>query len=211
MLQLPFDISKSLSSYAELFEKNPEKATQRLEKQLQKRGPDAVGYFLLAWFYHLRNKRERAIEEALKARIFAPGSSFFHKLHYYLSHPDLFEAWTPDRSSLSRSPSPGMPGRRGPVLDLDALIQKLSKMETNRIRPDQRVTSQENFESTEITGDVDNIVSETLATIHEQQGKLDTAIRTYQKLKNIKADKSDYFDQQINRLRKIKATSAEEE
>lgn len=211
MLQLPFKISKSLSSYAEFFDKDPVKATQRLKKQLDKRGPDAVGYFLLAWLYHLRDLREQAVEEALKARIFAPGSPFFRKLHYYLSHPDIFEAWTPDPKSTSRKSSSMDLNRRGPVLDLDSLIQKLSDVDSRRIQPDATFLDKPDSEKADVAvSEVDDIVSETLAKIHEKQGKIDTAIRSYQQLKQINAEKSDYFDEQINRLQEIKRKSEEE-
>lgn len=212
MLQLPFKISKSLSSYAEHFDENPVKATQRLKKQLEKRGPDAVGYFLLAWFYHLRGMREKAVEEALRARIFAPGSSFFRKLHYYLSHPHTFEAWTPDpEASRHISSSSSASDRRSPVLDLDSLIQRLSEAKSHRIKPKEAFSNDMNSRKKDIKdNEVDDIVSETLAKIHEKQGKINTAIRSYQQLKRIKKDKSDYFDEQINRLKKMKGSSEEE-
>lgn len=215
MLDLPFKISKSLASYAEQFNKDPAKATERLEKQLDKRGPDAVGYFLLAWFYHLRDMREQAVEEALRARIYAPGSYFFRKLHYFLSHPQTFEAWTPDPEKPGRAPSGSSIERRGPSLDLDALIQKLSDVKTHRIKTDEASfnsmdTLKENKKDKD-SSTVDDIVSETLAKIHEKQGKIDTAIRSYQQLKRVKKEKSDYFEKQISRLQKIKRESTEEE
>lgn len=212
MLQLPFKISRSLSSYAEHFDENPVKATQRLKKQLDKRGPDAVGYFLLAWFYHLRGMREKAVEEALKARIFAPGSSFFQKLHYYLSHPHIFEAWTPGpEASKHTSSSSSALDQRGPVLDLDSLIQRLSEVKSHRIKPKEAFSSDMNSRKEDMKGsEADDIVSETLAEIHEKQGKIDIAIRSYQQLKRIKKDKSDYFDEQIGRLKKMKQDAEEE-
>jgi len=208
MLQLPFDIPKSLASYAEHFEENPKKATQRLEKHLKKRGPDAVGRLLLSWFYHLQEKNDAALDEALKARIFTPGSPFLRKLHYYLSHPKLFEAWTPQRDA-GRDVSTPVSDRRDPLLDLDSLIQKLSSVESKKIRP-QSPTFEESKESGKVEKEVDDIVSETLAKIHEQQGKIEAAIRSYQQLKKIKKEKNDYYDEQIERLNKIKDQSSEE-
>lgn len=61
MIELPFDIPKSLASYVEQFDREPLKATKRLKEQLKKRGPDAVGHFLLAWFYHLKDKNEEGL------------------------------------------------------------------------------------------------------------------------------------------------------
>lgn len=208
MLQLPFEIPKSLASYAEHFEENPQNATQRLEKQLKKRGPDAVGYLLLSWFYHLQDNHDKALDEALKARIFAPGSPFIRKFHYYLSHPKLFEAWTPQTDS-GRGASTPASDRRDPLLDLDTLIQKLSSVKSKKIRS-QTPTFEESKESAQVEKEVDDIVSETLAKIHEEQGKLEAAIRSYQQLKKIKKEKNDYYDEQIERLNKIKEQSSEE-
>lgn len=207
MLQLPFEIPKSLASYAEHFDEHPEKATQRLKKQLDKRGPDAVGYFLLSWFYHLQDRNDEAIDEALKAQTFAPGSPFFKKLHYYLSHPDIFEAWIPEKDTVLSQSSSSTLNRPNPILDLDSLIQKLSTTEAQRIRPDSNMLDDSGSSSTDVSRNVDDIVSETLAKIHEQQGKLDTAIKSYRQLKRIKSDKSDYFDEQIERLKNLKEKS----
>lgn len=203
MPQLPFDIPNSLASYAEHFEDDPIKATKRLKKQLNKRGPDAVGHFLLAWFYHLEGMDDQAVDEALKARIFAPGSPFFQKLHYYLSHPKAFEAWTPKKSKPSSRKSSETVSDPGPVLNLDSLIQKLSTVEDKRIHLPQNSTDDTQSERDVAGDDVDDIVSETLAKIHEDQGKIDAAIHTYKRLKKLKAEKEDYYDDQIARLQEV--------
>ncbi|MDZ7680549.1 MAG: hypothetical protein U5J63_02280 [Fodinibius sp.] len=210
MPQLPFKIPKSLASYAAHFEDDPIKATTRLKKQLKKRGPDAVGHFLLAWFYHLKGMDEQAVDEALKARIFAPGSPFFQKLHYYLSHPKAFEAWTPDHVPRSQD-STSVSKTRGPVLDLDNLIQKLSDVESKRIKPEQQAPPDDKPSEQHTSSDeVDDIVSETLAKIHEQQGKFDAAIEAYLKLKKLNKEKTDHYDEQIDRLEKLKKKENEE-
>ncbi len=212
MPQLPFDIPKSLSSYAEHFEDDPIKATTRLKKQLKKRGPDAVGHFLLAWFYHLKGMDEQAVDEALKARIFAPGSPFFQKLHYYLSHPKAFEAWTPDRDlSTANRDSTTLKEESGPVLDLDSLIQRLSSVESKRIRPAEPTKKEKEEKDDHSSDNVDDIVTETLADIHEKQGNYEAAIQTYQHLKNIRKDKAQHYTDEINRLKKIQAEKNEEQ
>lgn len=211
MPQLPFEIPKSLSSYAEHFDDDPIKATTRLKKQLKKRGPDAVGHFLLAWFYHLKGMDDQAVDEALKARIFAPGSPFFQKLHYYLSHPKAFEAWTPERSTSAQKDTSTSVDEPGPVLDLDSLIQKLSAVESGRIETGDKKQSQEDSDQKAPKDeDVDDIVSETLAQIHEKQGKYDAAIRAYEQLKKIKKDKEEHYTEQINRLQNLKEEDKEE-
>lgn len=209
MPQIPFEIPKSLASYAEHFEEDPLKATTRLKKQLEKRGPDAVGHFLLAWFYHLKGQDDKAVEEAIKARVFAPGSPFFEKLHYYLSHPSTFDAWTPDRYSSSPN-RPGQSRDPGPVLDLDNLIQKLSAVESKRIKAGGSVPG-ESREKGKENDDVDDMVSETLASIHEKQGKFDAAIKAYRRLMELNhTDKKDYYSEQINRLQKRKEEEIDE-
>lgn len=204
MPDLPFDIPQSLSSYAVQFDDNPTTATERLRKQLEKRGADAVGYFLLAWFYHLRDMNEKAVEESLKAKTLAPGSPFFEKLHYYLSHPHTFEAWTPSELSESDERPSDFENRHGPVLeDLDSLIQKLSEVESEKIKVPSSGNKDEQSDKKKPVDEVDDIVSETLAGIHEQQGKTDAAIRTYERLKKLRKEKSDYYTEQISRLRKV--------
>lgn len=204
MPQLPFEIPKSLASYAEHFDDDPLKATTRLKKQLKKRGPDAVGHFLLAWFYHLKGMDDQAVEEALKARIFAPGSPFFQKLHYYLSHPKAFEAWTPETTIATSRKSSKPSNTPGPVLNLDSLIQKLSAVEDERIRPKENHEEKGEVNKAISTDNVDDIVSETLAEIHEKQGKMDAAIRTYQRLKQLNNHKREHYSDQIVRLQKLK-------
>lgn len=209
MPQLPFEIPKSLTSYAEQFEDDPAKAISRLKQQLKKRGPDAVGYFLLAWFYHCKDMNEQAVEEALNARIYAPGSPFFQKLHYYLSHPRLFKAWTPRFSTSPNKKSFISSNEPGPVLkNLDSLIHKLSTVESKRIHPSD-LPKGESLEKKR-TNDVDDIVSETLASIHEKQGKIEAAIRTFKRLKELNKEKREHYNNEIRRLEESKEHQTEE-
>jgi len=211
MPQLPFKIPKSLASYAEHFDKEPIEATKRLQKQLKKRGPDAVGHFLLAWFYHLEGMDDQAVDEALKARIFAPGSPFFEKLHYYLSHPNTFEAWTPDSETVASPKSTQSVHEPGPVLNLDSLIQKLASVESKRIRPDEKEEPEDKNNKKVSADNVDDIVSETLAQIHERQGKLNAAIRTYERLIELRPQKREQYQEEIIRLKAQKGQGSNEE
>ncbi|TYP95277.1 Tetratricopeptide repeat-containing protein [Fodinibius salinus] len=211
MAELPFEIPESLASYAEHFENNPVKATKRLEKQLQKRGPDAVGHFLLAWFYHQRGRKDQAVDEALKAKIFAPGSPFFKKLHYYYSHPQTFDAWTPE-SSASPNKQKESPTQHGPVLNLDNLIQKLSAVESERLTPNGDADKVPlDGKSSGSSENIDNLVSETLAEIHVEQGKFETAIKMYKQLKKTNTDKEEQFEKKIRQLEKQKEAKNQEE
>jgi len=208
MSQLPFELPKSLVSYAEHFQQKPQNAILRLERQLSKRGPDAVGHFLLAWFYHLQNRNEEAVEQALKAKIFAPGSPFFEKLHYYLVHPDRFDAWTPESGRTIKSKTGTTSSEAGPVLNLDALIEKLADVESERITLSEDPQSKSSFSSD--TGETDDIVSDTLANIHETQGKTEAAIRTYTRLKKLNKHKKEYYEEKIAGLKEIQKKREEE-
>lgn len=205
MPELPFEIPPSLNSYLEQYASAPQKTTRRLETQLKKRGDDAVGHFLLAWFYYNQQMQEKAVHAALKAKIFAPGSPLFEKLHYFLSHPHLFDAWCTHGSSTEQKHLQYGMATPGPALDLDMLIQKLSEVKSTRIRYNPDDTPDENSSKMhDRSDDADNIVSETLARIHEQQGKFDAAIAAYTRLKMIKKERSSFYDERIAELRQKK-------
>lgn len=206
MAELPFSIPESLFSYVEQYQAKPEKTTGRLKKQLKKRGHDAVGYFLLAWFYHRRGCKEEALECAIKAKIFAPGSPFFKKVHYFFTHPDLFEAWAAPSSmhANNRYSSHSATASSLGVLELDQLIDKLSKIETTRIQPNLTESSESSSSLIESSTAVDDIVSETLASIHEKQGNTAAAIDTYQRLQHIHPDKEEHYQKEVKRLKKLK-------
>ncbi len=206
VVNLPFHIPKSLASYAEQFNEDPEKAASRLKLQLKKRGPDAVGHFLLSWFYHIMDRNEDALEYALKAKIYAPGSPFLDKLHYYLAHPNRFDAWKPQTPSYPYdAPAPEDVSRPEPVLeDLDALIEKLSKVESQRIKVSPELPGAPSPAKVDVDDNVDDIASETLAAIHETQGKTEAAIQTYKRLRKLNEEKKDFYKQQITRLKKLR-------
>ncbi|MBN2733031.1 MAG: hypothetical protein JXR26_11430 [Balneolaceae bacterium] len=203
MAELPFDIPASLASYLEQYDSAPEKTTNRLEKQLQKRGADAVGHLVLAWFYHQQEKHQQAVDAALKAKLFAPGSPFFERLHYFFSHPQLFNAWCNHKDSAGSTTNAYDFSQTGPILDLDQLIKKLSKVESTRIKFNPDAPSGDSSPASDESDNIDDIVSETLANIHEQQGKIDEAINVYQRLKVNNKEKKTFYNKQIKRLKKI--------
>ncbi|MEX0994569.1 MAG: hypothetical protein WD599_03510, partial [Balneolaceae bacterium] len=131
---IPKNIPRSLQPYLDQFQEQPEKAIQRLEKNLEKRGPDSVGYYLLAWFFHYSNQREQAVKAAWKARIFAPGSPAMEALHFYMQHPDHFSAWNPAELGNKSAKNSPLKDKGHPILDLDALINKLSNVESHKIQ-----------------------------------------------------------------------------
>lgn len=202
MQQLPFNIPKSLSSFVEKFDEDPEKITQKLKKHLNKRGPDAVGHFLLSWFYHLQNKSKEAVHEALKAKTYAPGSPLMEHLHYFLVHPEKFEAAIPAHSYTSSKMKLQQGSRTSPILDLDRLIDMLEQVESKRI---QIPADDEPFDDSDLSKEaeqVDDLISETLAKIHTKQGRKKEAVKMYERLIDKNGEKADHYKKQIEKLKK---------
>ncbi|MFU8812134.1 MAG: hypothetical protein ACNA78_04145 [Balneolaceae bacterium] len=198
-------IPASYSLYLEQFEKDPEKTLQRLEKNLNKRGTDAVGCFFLAWLHHRHGNRQEATQFAWKAKILAPGSPFMDKLHYFLSHPNHFGAWEPEPIQPVRLRSIHSSDEEEstvPISDLDALIEKLSDAESKKIKLSADDKSEQD-DLSKLSTQVDDIVTETLALIHEKQNNYSAAIDTYKKLRSIHADRREHYDEQIIRLTEL--------
>lgn len=203
-------IPKSLQSYIDQFEKEPDAAIERLKKHVIKRSTGAVGYFFLAWLYHRNGERRNAIQAALYAKTLAPGSRLMEHLHYMLAHPHAFNAWEPEtkRTAFRRENYPE--DRAHPIQDLDMLIAKLSSIEKTRIKPDTSNVEQPDL--SKASSSVDDIVTETLAKIHENQKNYQAAINTFKKLRITDASKKDYYDEQIFRLQhKLAETKKEKE
>lgn len=199
MAELPFNIPQSLRSFNERFEKNPKTGITKLRRHLKKRGPDAVGHFLLAWFHHLNDENSLAVKEALKAKTYAPGSPLMEHLHYFLVHPEKFEAAVPVQV-YSSSKKLNQSNRKSPILDLDKLIEMLEAVESKRI---QIPAEGEPFDDTNLAEDAENvedIISETLAKIHVIQGKKQQAIEMYNQLKEVNPDKVEHYQSEIEKL-----------
>ena len=200
MQSLPFNIPQSLASYVDKFDEDPEKITLKLSKHVKKRDPDAVGHFLLAWFYHVQQKNQLAIKEALVAKTYAPGSPLMEHLHYFLVHPELFDAVVP-KVEYDSAPKLQQANRTSPILDLDRLIEMLEAVESQRIQipvdGDEFDDSDLSAESTE----VEDIVSETLAKIHVVQGNKKEAIKMYERLIVANEDKAEIYTSEISKLK----------
>lgn len=207
MRPLPFEIPRSLSSYITQFDNDPDKGIANLENHLKKRGMDAVGYFLLAWLYHKNGQQDDAIHYALKAKSCAPGSPLFEHLHYFLVHPHHFNAWKPFDSDTKFSDEEASVTQSGYTLDLDQLIEKLSKAESKKITVPPDSKDDRNLgEKSENVGD---IASETLARIYEKQSRFEEAILAIEKLKQIKPHKADYYDGELQRLQDLSRKHSE--
>lgn len=199
MQTLPFNIPRSLSSYVEKFEENPKKTITKLQKHVKKRDPDAVGHFLLAWFYHIQDQNSNAIKEALIAKTYAPGSPLMEHLHYFMVHPELFEASIPSAQYNSEKKLQ-QANRTSPILDLDRLIEMLEAVESQRIQISMDGEADETDLSEEST-EVEDIISETLAKIHVTQGNKKEAIKMYERLITINEDKADTYSSEISKLK----------
>src|SRR5699024_5932679 len=199
--KLPFQIPESLASYVEQYEANPKKTIDRFKKQLERRGSDAIGFFILAWFYHQQAEKEKALKYAVKAKTLAPGSPFLEKAPYFLSHPQLFDAWQSDASTPigghSKFSSPSKSG-------LNSLIERLSNAGAKKIKVDyspgdNKTKNQQPFDEKE----VEEIVSETLAKVHGQQGNNSTAPYMYKTLRETNKDRSDFYEKKIKELEQL--------
>lgn len=203
----PFEIPDSYQSYLTTFESNPTEAITKLEAHIEKRNTGAVGYFFLAWLFLKNQQKEEALDAALQAKIRAPGSEFFDRLHYYISHPQAFEAWQP--TSFKKNPPVDSEDTAShPIHDIDSLINKLSDTENKRIKLKE---SQENDEDlSENSSDVDDIVTETLAVIHEKQKNYLAAISTYKKLIKSHPKRENHYQKEIKRIQHLKSNSTDD-
>lgn len=201
-------IPRSLRSYLEQYGEQPDVTIERLENHLKKRGPDAVGYYLLAWFYHYQNRQSEAVRCAWKAKIFAPGSPVMESFPYYMSHPKKFDAWKPLRFLFPSRTRKQEEKHHPPISDLDSLISKLSSVESAKIRIDPNAEIGPDL--SEGSALVEDIVTETLAGIHEKQGNLKAALNTWNRLAEIHPEKKEYCLQQIQRIEAVQAERTKE-
>lgn len=200
-LDLPFDVPESLRSYVTQFESDSDKAIETLRSYLRKRGMDAVGHFLLAWFYYKKGKHTAAMEYALKARSFAPGSPFLEHVHYYFVHPKAFNASLPDVATQHKESNNSYGSGQNFVLDLDKLISKLADAESKKI---QITDTNDDRDLSVKSGKTDGIATVTLAQIFEKQGNAKDAIATYQQLIQTRPAQKKKFEKEIKRLKSLK-------
>jgi len=197
----PFEIPESYQSYLTKFESSPDEAISRLEAHIEKRNTGAVGYFFLAWLLLKNEQKQEALDAALQAKIRAPGSDFFERLHYFISHPQAFDAWQPAPSKrVTRKEDESETSH--PIQNLDSLINKLSDAENKRIK--LKESEKDDQDLSEKSADVDDIVTETLAVIHEKQKNYLGAIATYKKLIKSHPKRSDHYKKEIKRIQNLK-------
>ncbi len=120
-------------------------------------------------------------------------------LHYFLVHPEKFDAAIPSDSFSTTAVKLQSATRTSPVLDLDKLIEMLEAVESKKITipPDQEEDERDLSKEGE---NADDVVSETLAKIHAQQGRRERAIQMYERLIEINAEKKEHYRSQIDKL-----------
>lgn len=212
-MELPTgQVPESYQIYLDQFDSDPEGTLTKLENHVSKRNSGAVGYYLLAMLSRKAGRSSDALKFALSAKILAPGSEFFRHFPYYIQHPDYFDAWIPQ--STSEKPGKEKPkiDSTHPIRNLDQLISKISDADTKRIRiPETDKDSENSAEDlSKRSADVDDIVTETLALIHEKQGNYEAAIKVYKQLRLANSSKREYYDEKILQLRQRHASEDEE-
>jgi tetratricopeptide (TPR) repeat protein len=178
MQEFPFSLPQSLAGYLDTFQNEPEKTLSKLNKHLSRRGYDAVGTFLLSWFYLQLGERDQAIAHALKAKTYAPGSPFLEYVHYFLVHPGAFTAWKPEsihRDNRSRYIS----RPKDFLMDLEALIGRLSEVEGRKISMREKAEEKEDDSEKDLSDSsktTKKLASFTLIDIHASQDNFDLAL-----------------------------------
>jgi len=194
------EVPDSYQIYFEQFESDPQGTIKKLENHVTRRNSGAVGYYLLAILCRKAGNLSDAVKFALSAKILAPGSKFFNRLPYYIQHPDLFEAWVPEKN-LPSTLAGEHKTHSHPIGDLDQLISRLSGIETRRIKISEDKTNDEDLSKS--SANVDDIVTETLALIHEKQGSYKAAINVYKQLRLANTSQKERYDREILRLQKL--------
>ena len=206
-------LPESYQIYLDQFYGDPEGTLAKLENHVTKRNSGAVGYYILAVLSRTAGRSSDAVKFALSAKILAPGSEFFRRLPYFIQHPDYFEAWVPDKPSQNNGSKKVQEAQSThPIKDLDLLISKLSEAETQGIRlPKEDADPEKSAEDlTKRSADVDDIVTETLALIHEKQGNYQAAIKVFKQLRLSKSSKREHYDEQILRLQGLMSSESSE-
>ena len=199
-------VPESYQIYLDQFDSDPEGTITKLENHVSKRNSGAVGYYILAVLSRDAGRAADAVRYALSAKIMAPGSEFFRRLPYFIQHPDYFNAWVPDRPAKTHTRKKQQETQSThPIRDLDQLISKLSEAETKRIRvPKEDVDAEKSTEDlSQRSADVDDIVTETLALIHEKQGNYTAAINVFKRLRLANSSEREHYDEQILRLQEL--------
>ncbi|MEX2362249.1 MAG: hypothetical protein WD597_01445, partial [Balneolaceae bacterium] len=140
-------------------------------------------------------------KEALKAKTYAPGSPLMDHLHYFLVHPEKFDAAIPVQTYASANTRLQQGTRISPILDLDKLIALLEEVESHRIKIPADGEPFNDADLSKEAEEVDDVVSETLAKIHSNQGRKKEAIKMYERLIDKNQDRAELYFDEIEKLK----------
>ncbi|TNE71554.1 hypothetical protein EP331_09290 [bacterium] len=200
MQEFPFPLPKSLQSYIELFPENKERTIEKLDAHLKKRGYDAVGHFLMSWFYLQLENKTKALEYALAAKAYAPGSPFLEYAHYFMAHPNALDAVIPQTIFRDGKKIKKTVSSTSFLIDLEDLISKLSHIEGQKIVLKPSSEQEDDIDLSVASINIDDLATETLAQIHIKQGNKENAVAIYKRLMEKEPNKKTYFEEKIAAL-----------
>lgn len=199
-IRFPFSLPPVLQTYMESFPAEPEKTIARLEGLLKRRGNDALGYALLAFFYDAHGNNAQALALARMASVLISGNPQFNRLPFYFSHPLRFDA---PLASLTVAQGTVNHEKALALSDLQSLIDDLTRPGAAKIALSPGYENDDDL-SARSDADIVEFSSETMAGILENQGRLEEALVMYQKLN----DPAGRFDEKIRLLKSMRNNQA---
>jgi hypothetical protein len=141
--------------------------------------PPAIRELAAALHFHVRSDHERALRHAGIALSMASGSRWLNALPYFLNHPDGFEAPLPPSIGGSELADQGLGTGIDPRL-VDGWIDGMA----GRSAPVAAHAQTESEPVEEASLELDDIATETLARILQEQGRLEESDRMLARLKS---------------------------
>jgi hypothetical protein len=192
-----FPVPPSLVAYVRLFDENPDKAIAKMDAAFQKRRSDPVLLAWLCWMQLEHGNRTEALRVANLAMVQAPGSPIIAQLRYLCSHPAGFDALNaafsvPTTSPVTASNDFGVP------FDLDTLITKLSHASKRKITLSE--SAEPSVDMAKESAKRGSIATQTLAAVHEKQGRYKEALDVYHQLVAAKPERESSYAEHIARL-----------
>ncbi|MDI6402841.1 tetratricopeptide repeat protein, partial [Balneolaceae bacterium ANBcel3] len=115
-----------------------------------------------------------------------------------------FDAWKPFRNDLSKKDPVTPVSKKHYNLDLDLLIEQLSKAEKKKIELSEEEALKEDKGNNEAPSQsIEDIASETLAAIYEKQKRYEEALDMYGKLLKAKPENTERYQQKISDLKTL--------
>jgi len=192
-----FPVPPSLVAYVRLFEKSPDKAIAKMDAAFQKRRSDPVLLAWLCWMHLEHGNRTEALRVANLAIVQAPGSPIIAQLRYLCTHPAGFDALNPAFSVPPPTPVTSS-NDFGVPFDLDTLITKLSHASKRKISLSE--SAEPSVDMAMESAKRGSIATQTLADVHEKQGRFKEALDVYHQLVAAKPEREPSYAEHIARL-----------